>query len=436
MKKIISIVLLLAMCLSLFAACTEEKKVDTAGLDKAKEFIRSSYLNDEATTAIDYKLGGIVIIDIDGTKTEYKVDWSASSDKVTFVRGEDNYVTVKVPVDNLEDLKYTLIATVSDGNGNSRTVEFERLVPARPGIPTNVADGTYVIVYENNTMAALAADKTYGYAPFNEITITDGAASGFSAEDVVTIKNVDGGFTMQDSYGRYYYLKGTYNSFNIGTEIPDDANGIWQLLTDKDGKQFILNAGNMKTLAFDTSYSSWGVYPEIKDGRQPSISVIAVTAPEGGGEKPEDKPEDKPVVNPTGGIADGKYVICAPAFNMALSSNYGGYYNSGVAVTISGSTVSGYGDDEIWTVTNNADGSITISFDGKNLAMGAEFSSMPLGEVNDKWVLVDAGNGLYYVKNVGRDSYIEWYADKKNWSSYYKIGEGKEGLFALAFFAV
>ena len=432
MKKIISIVLLLAMCLSLFAACTEEKKVDTAGLDKAKEFIRSSYLNDEATTAIDYKLGGIVIIDIDGTKTEYKVDWSASSDKVTFVRGEDNYVTVKVPVDNLEDLKYTLIATVSDGNGNSRTVEFERLVPARPGIPTNVADGTYVIVYENNTMAALAADKTYGYAPFNEITITDGAASGFSAEDVVTIKNVDGGFTMQDSYGRYYYLKGTYNSFNIGTEIPDDANGIWQLLTDKDGKQFILNAGNMKTLAFDTSYSSWGVYPEIKDGRQPSISVIAVTAPEGG----DEKPEDKPVVNPTGGIADGKYVICAPAFNMALSSSYGGYYNSGVAVTISGSTVSGYGDKEIWTVTNNADGSITISFDGKNLAMGAEFSSMPLGEVNDKWVLVDAGNGLYYVKNVGRDSYIEWYADKNNWSSYYKIGEGKEGLFALAFFAV
>lgn len=463
MKKIISIVLLLAMCLSLFAACTEEKKVDTAGLDKAKEFIRSSYLNDEATTAIDYKLGGIVIIDIDGTKTEYKVDWSASSDKVTFVRGEDNYVTVKVPVDNLEDLKYTLIATVSDGNGNSRTVEFERLVPARPGIPTNVADGTYVIVYENNTMAALAADKTYGYAPFNEITITDGAASGFSAEDVVTIKNVDGGFTMQDSYGRYYYLKGTYNSFNIGTEIPDDANGIWQLLTGKDGKQFILNAGNMKTLAFDTTYSSWGVYPEIKDGRQPSISVIAVTAPEGGDEKPEDKPsetpeekpedkpvekpeekpEDKPVVNPTGGIADGKYVICAPAYNKALSSEKAlnkdglvGFYNAGVDVTVSGSTVSGYGDSEVWTVTNNADGSITISQNGQNLGLGEQYSSMNLGEVNDKWVLEDAGNGLYYIKNVVRGNYIEWYDQMNNWSSYGKIGSGSEGLFALAFFAV
>lgn len=140
-------------------------------------------------------------------------------------------------------------------------------------------------------------------------------------------------------------------------------------------------------------------------------------------------------MTPSGSVADGKYVICAPAHNMALSSNYGGYYNSGVAVTISGSTVSGYGASEVWTVTNNDDGTITISFGGKNLAMGAEFSSMPLGEVNDKWVLEDAGNGLYYVKNVGRDSYIEWYAEKNNWSSYYKIGEGKEGLFALAFFA-
>lgn len=283
MKKIISVLLLLAMCLSLFVACTEEAPAaNTNGLDKAKEFIRSSYLNDAASTATDYKLGGVVIIDIDGTKTEYKVDWSASSDKITFVRGDDNYVTVKVPVDNLEDLKYTLTATVSDGNGNSRTVEFERVVPARAGIPTTLADGTYVIVYENLTLAALDESKTYGYAPGNEITVADGVASGFAAEDVVTIKNVDGGFTMQDSYGRYYYLKGTYNSFNIGTEIPDDAYGIWQIQTGKDGTQSIVNTGNMKTLAYDTSYSSWGAYPEIKDSRMPTISVIAVTAPEGG----------------------------------------------------------------------------------------------------------------------------------------------------------
>ena len=41
--------------------------------------------------------------------------------------------------------------------------------------------------------------------------------------------------------------------------------------------------------------------------------------------------------------------------------------------------------------------------------MGDSFSSMPLGEKNDKWVLEDAGNGLYYVKNTVRNAYMEWY---------------------------
>ena len=142
-------------------------------------------------------------------------------------------------------------------------------------------------------------------------------------------------------------------------------------------------------------------------------------------------------------IANGEYVIIAPAFNKALSSEKAlnkdgtvGFYNAGVDVTVSGSTVSGYGDTEKWIVTNNADGSITISQNGKNLALADSFSSMNLGEVNDKWVLEDAGNGLYYVKNVVRGNYIEWYDSMNNWSSYGKINSGSEGLFALQFVAL
>lgn len=142
-------------------------------------------------------------------------------------------------------------------------------------------------------------------------------------------------------------------------------------------------------------------------------------------------------------IADGEYVIIAPAFNKALSSEKAlnqdgsvGFYNAGVDVTVSGSTVTGYGDTEKWIVTNNDDGSITISQNGKNLALADSYSSMNLGEVNDKWVLEDAGNGLFYVKNVVRGNYIEWYNDMNNWSSYNKIGSGKEDLFALQFVAL
>lgn len=63
--------------------------------------------------------------------------------------------------------------------------------------------------------------------------------------------------------------------------------------------------------------------------------------------------------------------------------------------------------------------------------MSDQYSGMPLGEDNDNWTPEDAGNGLVYIKNVGRDIYIEWYADKNNWSGYGTIGSGKEGMFAI-----
>ena len=123
-------------------------------------------------------------------------------------------------------------------------------------------------------------------------------------------------------------------------------------------------------------------------------------------------------------VADGNYIIYVPAYNMALSSEYTGFYNKGVEFTSAGAT-------EIWTITNNADGTVCISVNGQKLAMGDSYSSMPLGEKNDKWVIVDAGNGLVYIQNVARGLYVEWYADKSNWSAYGTIGAGKEGMFAI-----
>ncbi len=135
-----------------------------------------------------------------------------------------------------------------------------------------------------------------------------------------------------------------------------------------------------------------------------------------------------------GGIADGTYVIWAPAYGKALSTDYAGsYYNSSVNVTLEGDTLTGYTNKELWTVTNNADGTITISCGAGVLGMDAEYSSMPLNTPNDTWVLEDAGNGLWYVKNVGRGCYMEWYADKSRWSAYYKISSGTEGMFAMCF---
>lgn len=140
----------------------------------------------------------------------------------------------------------------------------------------------------------------------------------------------------------------------------------------------------------------------------------------------------------TAPIADGeRVVIYAPAYGKALSAEYNGYYNKGTDVTEeSDGTLSGYTDADVWTVAENEDGTYSFSYNGQNIGMGDSFSSMPLGEKNDKWVLEDAGNGLYYVKNTVREAYMEWYDSNGSWSAYYNIAEGSEGMFALKFYKV
>ena len=139
----------------------------------------------------------------------------------------------------------------------------------------------------------------------------------------------------------------------------------------------------------------------------------------------------------TGPIYNGEQVVIYnPAYGKALSGTYNGFYNNGTDVTLEDGTLSGFTAADVWTVADNGDGTWSFSYDGQNIGMGDSFSSMPLGEKNDKWVLEDAGNGLYYIKNTVRGAYMEWYAEKNNWSSYGEISAGSEGMFALTFYEV
>ena len=67
--------------------------------------------------------------------------------------------------------------------------------------------------------------------------------------------------------------------------------------------------------------------------------------------------------------------------------------------------------------------------------MGASYGSTPLDDVNTAWnVTAAATENCFYIRNAVRGNYLEWYADKNNWSSYGKIGD--EALFAQQFYLV
>ncbi|MGM9600910.1 MAG: CehA/McbA family metallohydrolase [Faecousia sp.] len=137
-------------------------------------------------------------------------------------------------------------------------------------------------------------------------------------------------------------------------------------------------------------------------------------------------------------LTDGaKVVIFNPANMMALSQNYSGFYNTGVAVTNTDGVLAGYEATEIWTVGVNTDGSYTFSTaDGKKFSMGASYSSTPLDDVNPNWNILSAATAdCFYIQNTARGSYVEWYSSKGNWSSYGSIGNN-EALFAQQFYLV
>ena len=136
-------------------------------------------------------------------------------------------------------------------------------------------------------------------------------------------------------------------------------------------------------------------------------------------------------------IADGdQVVIYAPAYHKALSSEKTGFYNVGTDITVSEGTVSGYGENDVWTVVDNGDNTYSFQQNGQNIGLGESYASMDLGAVNDDWKLIDLGNGLYNIQNTVRGNYMEWYAQYSNWSTYNSSSAATDDQFQLSFYKV
>ena len=130
-------------------------------------------------------------------------------------------------------------------------------------------------------------------------------------------------------------------------------------------------------------------------------------------------------------------VIGAPAYGKALSTvKVATYYNKGV--NYSATNFANITDSEIFVVTVNDDGSYTFtSLTGKTIALGTgTYSSLDETGANNTWNLVakEGAEGIFYVKNVGRGNYLEWYNSKGNWSTYNT--SNLDGQFELSFYVV
>ena len=128
MKRSICVALLLALCISVFAACGNTATETVDYLESAKDYLYNTYKNAAEVYVADYKLIAQIIV---GDKT-FPVEWTtdASEENVKLVKGADNMYTVDINEKNPEEVTYTLTATVKDETGKSATVSFTRRTPA------------------------------------------------------------------------------------------------------------------------------------------------------------------------------------------------------------------------------------------------------------------------------------------------------------------
>ena len=292
---------------------------------------------------------------------------------------------------------------------------------------TMLQDGDTVVVFNPVNLKALSTEYTGHYNNGTDVKLTDGKLTGYTKADIWTVGvNADGSYTFSTADGKKLSMGAKYTSTPL-----DEANQNWKItaVDGKDGTFYIDNTGRTDKyrLQWFANNNNWSAYTGTGDAFEQQIYLVIET----------ETPDPTPTPEPSALLKDGdKVVIYNPANLKALSTDYGGHYNKGTDVKLTDGKLTGYTKADIWTVGVNADGSYTFSTaDGKKLSMGASYTSTPLDDVNTAWQLEEAKTaGCYYIKNAVRGNYLEWYADKGNWSSFSKISD--EALFAQAFFKV
>ena len=124
-----------------------------------------------------------------------------------------------------------------------------------------ITSGKAYALVADGKMGVSFGSKTYGYISVVDATIADGVLTG-NADNSFTFTAVDGGYTIQGSDGRYVYMTGTYNSFNLDAKKPDKG-AVWTVKFD-GGKATITNVEMNKSIQFDSQYNSFGSYPDVR----------------------------------------------------------------------------------------------------------------------------------------------------------------------------
>ncbi len=282
MKKIVSLLLVLAMCAALFAGCTSTGDNsetttaptetttavnDTAALDAAKSYVYNMYKEDDGSkTTKDYSVVSVVSIG----DTTYDIQWAVevSTGDATCVELSDDGTMATVTIVNskpTEEVQYKLVGTIADDAGNSVTVTFSHYIGAVE------PDGSLSVATEVKEVAAGVAYKWGMYQENLDQTLYFSGTTAnkdyylSTTEDValatdVYLEEVEGGYHMyfNDAEGNKMYIdmyKSDSGYFNIRLTTEPTAVLVWNteyytlVATIEDAEYYIGTYSEYNTLS-------------------------------------------------------------------------------------------------------------------------------------------------------------------------------------------
>lgn len=218
---------------------------------------------------------------------------------------------------------FTLKQAAASGGGDDPT-------PPTPG--ADEMAGKYMLIWKVDGVYKAATPAATYYILSKDVTVADHAvtASGNSdAEWAIEVTSTTGQYTIKGSDGKYYAMKGTYNSFNTDATLTNsELSYHWTISKESDGTWTVMNVDKQKWMQWDANYGNAiastgaGARPMLFKLNAAGTAYENLSPVEGG----DDPGSDDPVTPPTPPTPTGKTMVSGWAELPETIEKSGDYY--------------------------------------------------------------------------------------------------------------
>ena len=246
-----------------------------------------------------------------------------------------------IQINNTEPVEKELTSALTFKAGEIFTVNYNATTLVEPEKPeSSFKAGKYWIVAGGKY--AMPLTSNYGY-----LQVSDG---GYE-ENVFTFTEVSDGYTIQQADGKYLYMTGTYNSFNVSASLPSEGY-VWAVAANDDQTYKVLNVLKNKYIQLDSQYGTYGSYDSSK-GAMPELI-------------PADNATVRPVLTITPTAKTVEYDVTEVSFE--VTSNVAWTVAAGTGVTLDKTAGDGNGTVKMTFAANESEEDVeytaTVSAEG------------------------------------------------------------------------